>query len=62
VLFAEASADRGHEAAKKALHGWRFNINDANCSGRENGGADFRFWNGGDDLLIRSVPLRRLGR
>ncbi len=33
----------------------RFQVNDALFAGRQNGGADFRFYNGGDDLLIRAV-------
>ncbi|MGD1089546.1 MAG: hypothetical protein ABR955_12615 [Verrucomicrobiota bacterium] len=39
----------------------RFQMNDALFAGRQNGGADFRFYNGGDDLLIRAVQVRRIG-
>ena len=45
--------------------GWqeaRFRITDARFANRENGGADFRFYNGGDDLLIRAVRVRRVER
>jgi hypothetical protein len=38
----------------------RFQFNDALFAGRQNGGADFRFYNGGDDLLIRAVRLSRV--
>jgi hypothetical protein len=37
----------------------RFYVNDAHFANRENGGADFRFYNGGDDLLISAVQVRR---
>jgi hypothetical protein len=37
----------------------RFRVNDARFANRENCGADFRIYNGGDDLLIRSVRVRR---
>jgi hypothetical protein len=39
----------------------RFQINDARFANRENGGSDFRFYNGGDDLLIRAVRVQRIG-
>ena len=42
---------------------WRqavFPLNDARFSGRQNGEADFRFFNGGDDLWVRAVTLRRV--
>jgi hypothetical protein len=39
----------------------RFYVNDARFADRENGGADFRFYNGGDDLLISAVEVRRTG-
>lgn len=39
----------------------RFRIDDARFANRENGGADFRFYNGGDDLLIRALRVRRIG-
>jgi hypothetical protein len=35
----------------------RFRINDARFRGSENGGTDFRFYNGGDDLLVHSVRV-----
>lgn len=38
----------------------RFQINDAYFGGAQNGGADFRFYNGGDALLIRAVRVRRV--
>ena len=38
----------------------RFQVNDALFAGRQNAGADFRFYNGGDDLLIRAVRVRRV--
>jgi hypothetical protein len=38
----------------------RFRVNDARFANRENGGSDFRFYNGGDDLLIRAVRVRRV--
>ena len=37
----------------------RFYLNDARFANRENGGTDFRFYNGGDDLLIRAVEVLR---
>ncbi len=37
----------------------RFWVNDARFANRQNGGADFRFYNGGDDLLISAVQVRR---
>lgn len=37
----------------------RFYVNDARFANRENGGADFRFYNGGDDLLISAVQVLR---
>jgi hypothetical protein len=37
----------------------RFDVNDARFGNRENGGADFRFYNGGDDLLISAVQVLR---
>lgn len=40
----------------------RFRVNDARLGGRQNGGADFRFYNGGDDLLVRAVRVRRLAQ
>jgi GxGYxY sequence motif in domain of unknown function N-terminal/GxGYxYP putative glycoside hydrolase C-terminal domain len=38
----------------------QFYVSDANFQNRENGGADFRFYNGGDDLLVSYVKVRRL--
>lgn len=35
----------------------RFHINDARFRGSENAGSDFRFYNGGDELLVRSVRV-----
>lgn len=49
---------RGNTAQWQSAH---FPINDARFANRENGGADFRFYNGGDDLLIRAVRVRRVG-
>ena len=37
----------------------RFYVNDAGFGHSENGGADFRFYNGGDDLLISAVQVLR---
>ncbi len=37
----------------------RFYVNDARFANRENGGADFRFENEGDDLLISAVQVIR---
>lgn len=37
----------------------RFWVSDARFANRQNGGADFRFCNGGDDLMISAVQLRR---
>jgi hypothetical protein len=37
----------------------RFWVNDARFANRQNGGADFRFYNGGDDLMVSAVQLRR---
>ncbi len=42
---------------------WRkltFRLGDARLAGRQNAEADFRFFNGGDDLLARAVAVRRL--
>lgn len=39
----------------------RFRVTDAGFGGSQNGGTDFRFYNGGDDLLIRVVRARRVG-
>ena len=40
----------------------RFFVNDARSADRENGETDFRFYNGGDDLLICAVQVQRIGR
>lgn len=37
----------------------RFYVNDARFANRENGWTDFRFYNGGDDLLISAVQVLR---
>gem|GEM_PF-2432003 len=37
----------------------RFFVNDARFANRENGGTDFRFYIGGDDLLISTVQVLR---
>ncbi len=39
----------------------RFHITDARFRGSQNVQADFRFYNGGDDLLVRAVRVRRTG-
>lgn len=39
----------------------QFPIPDAKFAGRQNGEADFRFFSGGEALLVRSVGLRKLG-
>jgi len=39
----------------------RFQLNDARFRGAQNNEADFRFYNGGDDLMIRAVRVRRMG-
>jgi len=63
------SADEGaYKRPANVIHrtnsgGWQkvhFRINDARFANRENGGADFRFYNGGDDLFIRGVRVRRI--
>jgi GxGYxYP putative glycoside hydrolase C-terminal domain/GxGYxYP_N second domain/GxGYxYP third domain/GxGYxYP_N 1st domain len=38
----------------------RFFVNDARFANNENGGTDFRFYSGGDDLLISFVQVRRV--
>jgi hypothetical protein len=38
----------------------RLRLNDARFADRENGGTDFRFYNGGDDLLIGAVEVMRI--
>jgi len=38
----------------------RFRLNDARFADRENGGTDFRFYNGGDELLISAVEVQRI--
>ena len=38
----------------------RFRLNDARFADRENGGTDFRFYNGGDDLLISAIEVTRV--
>jgi hypothetical protein len=40
----------------------RFFLNDAHFENRENNDADFRFYNGGDDLLISTVQVQRTGK
>jgi hypothetical protein len=37
----------------------RFYVNDARFANRQNGGADFRFYNGGDDLFVSTVQVLR---
>lgn len=37
----------------------RFYVSNARFANRENGGADFRFYSGGDDLIISFVQVRR---
>lgn len=49
---------RMNSAQWKLAH---FYVNDARFANRENNGADFRFYNGGDDLLISTVQVRRVG-
>ncbi len=39
----------------------RFYLKDARFANRHNNSTDFRFYNGGDDLLIRAVGVRRKG-
>ena len=39
----------------------RFRITDARFRGSQNAQADFRFYNGGDDLLVRAVRVRWVG-
>jgi hypothetical protein len=62
------AADRGaYKANSHYIHRtntgqWKsdsFQLNDALFVGRQNGGADFRFYNGGDDLLIRAVRVSK---
>ena len=38
----------------------RFKVNDARFMGSQNSQADFRFYNGGDDLLVRAVRVKRM--
>jgi len=38
----------------------RFRVNDAGFGGLQNGGADFRFYNNGDELFVRAVRVRRI--
>ena len=48
--------------SRSASGAWRkavFRVADAKFGGRQNGDADFRFFNGGDDLLVRAVTVRR---
>jgi hypothetical protein len=52
----------GQELRRTGTGEWRtarFRITDAKFTGRQNGEADFRFYNGGDDLLIRALTVRR---
>src|SRR5208283_4551254 len=37
----------------------RFWVTDARFANRENGGADFRFYNGSDELLVSAVQVHR---
>jgi hypothetical protein len=39
----------------------RFYVSDARFANRENNGADLRFYNAGDDLLISAVQIKRFG-
>lgn len=51
--------------ARSGTGEWRkavFRVADASFTGRQNGEADFRFFNGGDDLLVRAVSVRRVLR
>jgi hypothetical protein len=51
-----------HVVERAGSGGWQttvFQILDARLEGRQNGAADFRFYNGGDDLLVREVRVRR---
>ena len=49
---------RTNSAQCRLVH---FRLNDARFRHSQNGEADFRFYNGGDDLLIREVRVRRVG-
>jgi len=51
-----------HRTNSGQLKTARFYVNDARFSGRENGGADFRFYSGGDDLIISFVQVQRVKR
>lgn len=60
-----AGAYKAHSQAipSKATGEWRkavFRVTDAKFAGRQNGEADFRFFNGGDDLLVRAVSVSRI--
>jgi hypothetical protein len=60
-----AGAYKGHPSAFHRLNSgqWkvvRFHVIDARFAHRENGGADFRFYNTGDDLLISAVEVLRI--
>lgn len=50
-----------HRTNKAQWQQASFRVNDAGFGGSQNGHADFRFTNGGDDLLIRAVRVRRVG-
>jgi hypothetical protein len=49
-----------HRSNKGGWQKARFQVNDGYFGSAQNGGADFRFYNGGDDLLIRAVHVRRV--
>ena len=60
-----AGAYKEHPSAFHRLNSgqWKvahFRVNDARFANRENGGADFRFYNTGDDLLISAVQVLRI--
>jgi hypothetical protein len=59
-----AGAYKGHPDVVHRMNSrqWklaRFNVDDARFANRENGGTDFRFYNGGDALLISAVQVLR---
>lgn len=49
-----------HRANTGQWRSGQFQLDDAVFAGRQNAGADFRIYIGGDDLLIRAVTVRRI--
>jgi hypothetical protein len=60
-----AGAYKAHPLAPPRTNSgqWRtaaFELRDPRFAGSQNGQADFRFYNGGDDLLVKAVKVKRL--